>query len=249
MENPIYNLAGLSDDESLGKIIPGFKAMPATGKEAIKKGIVNLAVRATAVNAPNKNKVRYLSQIKNVSDAVQKEADSGNLKWDHHDFYVRKQVTLGGGGDLQIVDSTNVKRTGIANFKEDSLPTNYSMLITHLRIMFAHDPSGTITDPADVQYYNFASWPACVLNNELSLAIGPVQIFERRPLCSLLPTGPDAVVNQIDLAASAYELGLDHSYWTGGQQLKVTLHTSSTPVPAGNWFFHFEAFGPGLSPQ
>jgi hypothetical protein len=249
MDNNIYNLAGLSDDDSLGKIIPGYSAMPQTGKQAIKQNMVNLAVKATSQVSPNKNKVRYLAQIKKVPTEIQTSADAGNLKWDVHDFYCRKLVTLGGGADIQIVDTANIIKTGVSNFKEDQLATGYSMLITHLRIMVGHDATGTITDPADVQYYNFTSFPACVLNNELSMRIGSDQIFERRPLCSFLPTGPDSTVNVIDTAASTYDLGLDHAYWSAGQKIVIQLHTCSTPVPAGNWFFHFEVLGPGLSPN
>jgi hypothetical protein len=247
-DNPVYNLAGINDDETLGRLIPGFHNMPPSSKADIRRAAQTITVKAAQQAAPNKQKLRFIAGASNLPAPVKSSADTGELKWRPYDFYVRQQITFASTRTFtELIDANLDKTAGITNLpNKNKMPNNETMLVTHIKLMFGYDPTGTITNPAAVTYYNLTDQPACIQNGELSLRLGREQLFENRPVSSMLPTGPDSVVNAIDLNDSAYELGIDNAYWHSQQEMLVTWHHAGVAAPAGNWFIHFEVVGIGI---
>lgn len=259
MEKIVEALSGMQDDTSntlaiiegeLGAINSNVRINLAQKLKEQKEALTKKMQADFRLANLNKGQTRFISATSKLKEKEQTAMSKGERKLTQFSYFRAGQIsTLSGGNEFWI--QTNQEVAGRSNLNENKLPEGENMLISHLGIEYGYDATGTITDPAFIQYENFVQAPVGLMNGYLRLYIGS------RLVINELLIGPNffagdtgSVMNEISRAVKYYEVDEDDLLWQSQETIKVEFKfpdgTGIAPFqPAGNHFIRFTIIGSG----
>ena len=168
------DMAGL--EEQLNGIMdesPDMAGVPISRRRAMAR-IMAEQVRNRSMTETQTRAMKFLvSKIGQLEDQTRKALLAGELVFQDADIYFRKRIT--GGGIQVILETTNIKRTGVSFIDKNSLPDRVNAVVSDIKMAYGYH--ATKTDPVDITYSTdntvtggVGAVPNAIVNGELEIS-------------------------------------------------------------------------------